>query len=95
MKNRCIYSYEFEDHSVYIGLTCNLNNRKNRHCKDGSVYEHKKTCSIYNIIVLTDYINENEAKIKENFYVNKYKEEGWNILNKTGTGSLGSIKMDV
>lgn len=38
---RMIYSYEFEDNSVYVGLTCNENKRKVSHRrKDSSVYKH-------------------------------------------------------
>ena len=37
---RCIYAYEFLDNSVYIGLTFNLDRRKNEHLKRGTVYNH-------------------------------------------------------
>ena len=64
-KPRCIYAYEFEDNSVYIGLTCNLNDRKRRHKTNGTVFEYiQKTNSKYNIIQLTDYIEQTESKIK-------------------------------
>ena len=38
---------------------------------------------------LTYFLIEDEAKKQEQFFVDKYKEEGWNILNIAKTGSLG------
>ena len=34
LNNRCIYSYEFSDNHVYIGLTYKLKERHNRHLND-------------------------------------------------------------
>lgn len=89
MKKRCIYSYEFEDNSVYIGLTCNIGVRQNNHKKYGSVYEHSLICKKFIFIQLTDFMNDLIAKEKEIYYVEKYKNDGWKILNKTGAGGLG------
>lgn len=93
--NRCIYSYEFEDNSVYIGLTYNLIERNIKHMrsKKSSVYKHMKDTNIIpKLIKLTDYINVNVAQIKEGEYVEKYRNDGWNILNKSKTGTIGSNK---
>lgn len=89
MKKKCIYACEFVDNNVYIGLTNNIKNRKYQHKKYGTVYEHSLICENYNFKQLTKFIDPLNAKKMENFYVNKYKNGGWNILNKTGTGSLG------
>jgi predicted GIY-YIG superfamily endonuclease len=91
-KNRCIYSYEFSDNSVYIGLTYNIENRKYRRKKDksDSVTKHIKETNLVPIIKqLTDYIDIDKAIKMENYYVEKYKLEGWKILNKAKTGSIG------
>jgi len=89
---RCIYSYEFPDNHVYIGLTYNIEKRNNRRKKD------KKDAVTVHIIKtglqpikkqLTEYINIEEAKIKEGEYVEKYKNEKWIILNRFKTGGLG------
>lgn len=91
---RCIYAYEFSDNCVYVGLTSNLNKRKNKHKNENnsSVFIHiNETELIPNIIQLTDYIDINEAKNKEQFYVEKYKINKWTILNRATTGSLGGI----
>ena len=47
------------------------------------------------MIILEKKLSLEEGLEKEDYYVNKYREEGWNILNKAKTGkksgSLGSI----
>jgi len=86
---RCVYSYEFENGFVYIGLTGNINVRKNNHRKYGSVYEHTLICKNFNFIQLTDFMKPLKAKYKEIYFVEKYKNENWKILNKTSAGSLG------
>jgi hypothetical protein len=92
-KMRLIYSYEFEDNSVYVGLTYNLNKRNNVHLnKNGnsSVREHILFTGLIPFLnKLTDYIDVGEASILEGFYLNEYKNKGWTILNKTKTGTIG------
>ena len=92
---RCIYVYEFSDNNAYIGLTYNLNKRHYRHMNNnGSVYKYiKKTDIIPELKQLTDYLEIEDAKLKELYYVEKYKNEGWNILNKAKTGSIGGITL--
>ena len=90
--HKCIYSYEFLDNSVYVGLTYNLDVRqKNRNSdKKDTVTKHINETNLQPIRKqLTDYINVDDAIKMEEFYVNKYKIEGWNILNKVKTGSIG------
>ena len=93
---RCIYSYEFDDNSVYIGLTCDLDRRNIQHYSDikSSVYIHmNKTGIIPNVVKLTDYIEVTDAQKMEYIFLKKYKDSGYNILNKIKTGGIGgSIK---
>ena len=88
---RCIYVYEFVDNSAYIGLTYNIDNRHSRHLKqlNSPVYKNVKNNILYKLKQLTNYINIEEARELENFYVNKYKNENWNVLNLKKTGGLG------
>jgi len=89
---RCVYVYKFSDNSVYVGLTYDINIRHNEHIKRGPIYEHINKMKIQpKLIQLTDYIDVNDAKIKEEEYVNEYKKSGWNVLNKVKTGSVGSV----
>jgi predicted GIY-YIG superfamily endonuclease len=90
LKNRGIYAFEFEDNSVYVGLTYNFNERYLAHQKYGTVYEYIKESGLkYNYIILTDYMDEKIASKEEGIWVNKYKKNGWIILNKNKTGTLG------
>jgi len=92
-KKRCIYVYEFSDKSVYVGLTYDIKNRHNRHINDinSSVFiKMKELNELIHIKKVTDYLDINAAKEKEEEFVNIYREKGWLILNKTKTGSIGS-----
>lgn len=94
---RLVYVYEFSDKSCYVGLTSNKNRRHRDHMKienNSPVSIHKEkigTEPVY--ILLSDYIEATDAQQLEHDTIEKYKNEGWDILNKgkTGknTGSLG------
>lgn len=89
---RCIYSYEFSDNYAYVGLTYNMDKRIINRLKDktDSVTMHINKTKITPIIKqLTDYIDVIDAIKMEEFYVNLYKDNGWFILNKVKTGSIG------
>lgn len=93
--NKCIYAYEFSDNSVYIGLTYNFEERKHAHLnvngkKLSSVTKHMIVCGIIpKAIKLTNYISVNDAIKLEKIFVNKYYEDGWQILNEIKTGGIG------
>lgn len=90
---RCIYSYEFiEDGSVYVGLTYNINERqinRNHDKKDQVTIHIDKTGYIPIRQQLTDYIDVNMASKLENKYLEKYRSNGWKILNISKTGGIG------
>jgi predicted GIY-YIG superfamily endonuclease len=89
---RCIYVYEFSDNSAYIGLTYNLKERqKDRNNKlNDAVTKYINETGIQPFRKqLTEYIDVEEAIKLEGFYVEKYRNEGWNILNRSKTGSIG------
>jgi hypothetical protein len=97
--SRIIYSYTFYIENtkyVYVGVTFRPNDRKNQHLnsKKSTVNKFIKKYlinekDIHYKIEHNDIINENEAKELENFYLNKYKNEGCILLNKGKTGNLG------
>lgn len=92
--NKCIYSYEFSDKSVYVGLTYNIEVRqKNRDRNENdSVTKYIRETGLQPIRKqLTEYINVDKAVILEGEYVEKYKKDGWNILNQVKTGGIGGI----
>jgi predicted GIY-YIG superfamily endonuclease len=89
---RFIYAWEFEDKSMYIGLTCNIEKRKKYHLnnKKSPVLKHIiKTNLIPKNIILTELLDVKNAQIEEEYYINLYKNNNWNLLNKAKAGALG------
>lgn len=90
--HRAIYAVEFFDNHVYIGLTHDLDERISQHLRDkrSSVYKHFIKNNIRpKFKILTNYLHKDIAIIKENEFLNSYKDSGWTLLNKVQTGSLG------
>ncbi len=102
LKQRVIYSYEFpQNNYVYVGLTCQIERRHNAHMGKETRYG-KVVSSVYELMTKTGEIptfkilskkpiKEENAPRSEEYYLKKYKDNGWNILNKTKAGSLGSM----
>lgn len=89
---RLIYSFEFSDKSVYVGLTYNPELRKKTHLYDinSSVYKHIKKFNLKpKFKIITKYLDKETASIKECEILKKYKNNNWNILNKGKPGGLG------
>ena len=93
-KKRMIYAYEFPDNSVYIGLTYDYDIRDLRHktSLNSAVRRHAEETGLTPIHKrLVDYIPVEEAKVKEGEFVEKYRQDGWKILNIAKTGGTGGI----
>jgi len=90
---RCVYVFEFkESKTCYVGLTCNLSKRKSNHMVNGPVHNFiNNTNEKFELIQLTDYIEAENAQLLEGEYVEKYKNNNWNILNTLKTGGLGCL----
>ena len=89
-EHRCVYVFEFEDNCAYVGLTYNIIKREIEHNRKGTVYIHiKQTNSKYILKQLTDYIKKEDAQREEEYYMIKYKNEGWNLLNINKISTLG------
>jgi len=89
---RCIYVYEFDDNSVYVGLTYDIKERDRTHHIRGTINEKIKT-NKYKLKQLTEYINIEESKKLEGIYIEMYKNKGYKILNIAKHGSVGSISI--
>lgn len=93
--SRCIYSVEFPDNHVYIGLTYDIDKRFKNHIADvksnnSSVLKYiKKTGLVPIIKQLTDYIAVSEASKLEEIKKTEYKNKNWIILNRVKCGGIG------
>lgn len=90
---RCIYSYEFRNNHVYVGLTNNIERRHSDRMK-----QKRDPVRLYiessgltpSLNQLTHFIDiENAQKMEETFLEN-YIKKGWVSLNSAKTGALGS-----
>ncbi len=92
LKNRYIYSFEFlNSKTVYVGLTWNLEKRKIDHLsrKKSLIYKHIETTNEIFIFKKLGYYDTLVAGEKEKEFIIKYKNDEWNILNKSRGGGLG------
>jgi hypothetical protein len=94
---KLIYSYEFSDNHVYVGLAYNIIKRNWEHLNDNKspVYKHMLKSKITPIkkILTNEYVDIEEAKILESYWINQYKLNNWIILNKAKAGALGGNKI--
>ena len=91
-----IYVYEIEDfNSAYVGLTNDVKRRDRDH-----LFDEKEKMSLFckeNDIpypkykILEEDLKPAEAQRQEKYWVNFYKDNGWEMFNIAKPGSLGSV----
>lgn len=89
---RLIYSFEFLDKSVYVGLTYNPTKRQERHLNDpnSQVFKYIKHTNLTpKFKILTEYLRFDVASNMEGIFLENYNCNNWKILNKHKTGGLG------
>jgi predicted GIY-YIG superfamily endonuclease len=87
---RYLYAIEFEDNSVYVGLTCNFQKRYDYHIRyTPQIVEQIKKGIKYRFVTYPEIYTIDIAGKKELELHNKYKESNWKMLNKAKPGSLG------
>lgn len=95
-----VYVYLFEEqHSAYVGRVV-MKGQKRRHyqhlrtCTD-AVYLHMKEYGIDDsqMIILEDKLTVNEGREKEAFWIEYFREAGWNMLNRAQAGSIGGLSV--
>lgn len=96
-RTRLIYVYEFPDNSVYVGLTVNEKRRKSGHLNiddvESPVAQHMIDTGLeptYKVVVKD--LTPKEAQDSEGCTEERYKLNGWKVLNKYKTGSLGACR---
>jgi predicted GIY-YIG superfamily endonuclease len=90
--NRFVYTIEFENGSVYVGLTCDLERRKLQHIKNSSnkyVSELIYTNIKYKFNTDNILYDVNEAIKIECLLIEKYRNKGYKVLNISKGGGLG------
>lgn len=93
---RYVYAYEFPEYnSAYIGVTYSIKIRDKDHHKRGTVFKftQKNNINNYKPIILLKDIPFSKCKFYEDFYIKKYKKNGWNLLNIAPAGSLGGTTL--
>lgn len=88
---RMVYAFEFPDNVVYVGLTLSKEKRFLAHMISGPVYKHKNKTGLdpIMIVVSDEYIDAKDAQQLEDCTIQKYKSEGWTVLNTAKAGGLG------
>lgn len=95
-RGHCVYVYIWETEMVaYVGLT-HLKQRRHRdHSSEENspVFRYSKDnqIPIPEPIYLEDKLTYDEAQKKEEFYINQYKGQGYEMLNSAAAGGLGGF----
>ena len=98
-KADCVYAYEFKDRkAVYVGRTLmkRQSERHKEHCEDTDLikkYAVEIGVSVPPMKILQDNLTLNEGIKLEGEWLKRYIQNGWVILNKAKTGSIGSLKI--
>ena len=91
---RLVYSFEFPNNSVYVGITHDFEERYKNHFSDkqSQVYKEYMVSNLRpSVKLLSEYVDVNEAIKLEKYFVEKYKTDGFRILNVAKTGGLGGV----
>lgn len=93
-----IYGYfDYDNKAVYIGLTkCKSRDKQHRSFNHKTGYDSVMTYFL-NVgkelppqTIIEKGLTPSEAQKQEEYYVEYYQQNGWYIINKAKTGSLGS-----
>lgn len=88
---RLVYTFMFSDNTVYVGLTKNIDERKEKHLrdKDSAVFKYKNKTGIEPVLYYTDYMDVKQAIQLEKSTIENYRNESYNILNVAKAGAVG------
>ena len=97
LRERMVYGYFFpQSNSIYVGLTWNIEKRNEQHLvvdeneKQTTVGKYiNETGEQPRLLKFTNYISPEEAQKKEEYYSNKFRNDGMVVLNRVKTGGLG------
>lgn len=89
---KIIYVYEFPDKSAYVGLTYSMKQRDKDHMSNPNSQVFRKYQELKQkpeLKTLSTFVPWSEASKLETEFEQKYRKDGWNILNVAKTGGLG------
>ena len=91
---RKVYVFTFSDGYAYVGLTQDPTHRLYQHTfkeHRSPVFKHiEETDATYDFKLLTDWIDMDKVGKVEDWYIKKYKTDGWEMLNTRYGGGLGA-----
>lgn len=103
-KEHYVYAYIFKNNSVYVGRTYNPKKRDEQHrtpqihsngtVTKSAVLKHSESTNlpIPEMTILEKNLTLRDSCEKEDYWVNSYRNKGFNVLNKAKTGRYsGSI----
>ena len=92
-KKSCVYVYKLPNKVAYVGLTNDIQRRHHEHLtqpKDSILqYSKKLNIPIPEPEILINNITKKQSALEEKKYIQKFKTDGWLLLNKNDGGSLG------
>lgn len=104
-KIHCVYVYKFNDlKTCYVGRSSCIKRRHRQH-KNGVkhrngemsydgvyTFAHNNNLNFPPPIILEDSLNAKESQRQEKYWVGHFKDNGWELLNKSKTGvNVGSL----
>ena len=94
----CVYAYEFtEFNSVYVGRTLmrRIQERDYEHMFTDSdavvLFAKEHDIPIPEMKILETNLTLKDGTEKEGYYLDYYRNNGWNVLNRAKTGSVGLL----
>ena len=94
----CVYAYEFKTlNSVYIGRTLmrrlRIRDKEHMFTTNDAVFLFAKAnnTEVPKIKILEDKLMLSKGVEKEGYYIEEYRKNGWQILNRARAGSIGLI----
>lgn len=92
-RKSCVYVYKLPNKIAYVGLTNDIQRRHREHLtrpKDPILqYSKKLNIPIPEPEILINNISKKQSALEEKKYNQKFKTDGWLLLNKNDGGSLG------
>lgn len=88
-----VYAFEFTDRHAYVGITFRPDARLAEHMARGPVAEHVLVCGEYvHRHIERGLASPDDAAEKERAWIERYRSEGWTMLNTSNGGGLGTVK---